>query len=115
MMVQPYMESVDGWGERSLVWIAGELTHATRKSPRFGASPVDLAPAVAIEADERALASAALAAVGEDLLYARVDMVRDAEGRPHIMEIELTEPYLMLSACPSAVDRLADAIVERAR
>jgi glutathione synthase/RimK-type ligase-like ATP-grasp enzyme len=116
MMVQPFMESVTGWGERSLVWIAGELTHATRKEPRFGSSPVEPSRgAVPIEDDERALAVAALDAVGEDLLYARVDLVRDEEDRPRIMEIELTEPYLMLGACEAAVERLADALVDRAR
>lgn len=128
MMVQPFMHSVTGWGERSLVWIAGELTHATRKEPphggfapvdpreRFGSSPVEPSRgAVPIEDDERALAVAALEAVAEDLLYARIDMVRDAEERPRIMEIELTEPYLMLGACEASVERLAEAIVDRAR
>lgn len=116
MMIQPFMDSVTGWGERSLVWIAGELTHATRKEPAFGSSPVEPSRgAVPIEADERALALAALEAVAEELLYARIDMVRDADGRPRIMEIELTEPYLMLGACEAAAERLAEAMVDRAR
>jgi hypothetical protein len=34
-MIQRWMPSVDTHGERSLVWIDGELTHAIRKAPRF--------------------------------------------------------------------------------
>ena len=35
-MVQPYLQSVEEYGERSVMWIDGELTHAIRKSPRLG-------------------------------------------------------------------------------
>src|SRR5262249_28285108 len=34
-LVQPYVPSVHDHGERSLIWIDGELTHAIRKTPRF--------------------------------------------------------------------------------
>lgn len=115
MMVQPYQASVDGWGERSLVWIDGELTHATRKSPRFAGQPADISAPVAIEADERALAERALASLRHRLLYARVDLARDERGEPRVMELELTEPYLMLDRNPPALHRLADAIMRRAR
>lgn len=120
MMVQPYQASVEAWGERSLVWIDGELTHATRKSPRFAEGPLGVSDALPIEADERATAEAALTALfgarpEEEILYARVDLVRDGDGRPQVMEVELCEPYLMLDRCDAARERLADAIVERAR
>ncbi|MBU6379478.1 MAG: hypothetical protein KJS95_13235, partial [Gammaproteobacteria bacterium] len=35
LLVQPYLDSVDDYGERALVWIDGEFTHAVRKTPRF--------------------------------------------------------------------------------
>ena len=35
-LVQPYVPSVEAYGERSLVWVDGALTHAVRKTPRFG-------------------------------------------------------------------------------
>lgn len=120
MMVQPYQASVEAWGERSLVWIDGQLTHATRKSPRFAEGPLGVSDALPIEADERTIAEVTLAALfgarPEDaILYARIDLVRDDEGRPRVMEVELCEPYLMLDRCPAARERLADAIVRRAR
>jgi hypothetical protein len=35
VLVQRYLPSVEVHGERALVWIDGELTHAVRKAPRF--------------------------------------------------------------------------------
>ncbi|MBI2390895.1 MAG: hypothetical protein HYV09_14990 [Deltaproteobacteria bacterium] len=114
VMVQPYVRSVEGWGERSLMWIDGALTHSIRKSPRFGGEHETVSEAQAIEADERALAERALATVEEPLLYARIDMARDQHGAPMIMELELIEPSLFLAQSPPALARLADAIAARA-
>ena len=52
----------------------------------------------------KALAEAALAATvqmteTETLAYARVDMLRDAEGKFRLMELELIEPSLFLHIC----------------
>jgi hypothetical protein len=94
------------------VWIAGELTHAVRKSPRF-ADGVERVERVPIAADERALAMALVAAAGTGLLYARVDLVRDEAGVPCVMELELIEPSLFLVQHPPALARLADALAER--
>jgi hypothetical protein len=43
------------------------------------------------------------------LLYARVDVIRDAAGALQLMELELTEPYLFLRHSDGALDRLAEA------
>lgn len=114
VMVQPYVGSVEGWGERSLMWIDGALTHAIRKSPRFGGEHESVSEALPIADDERALAERALATVSEPLLYARIDMARDEGGAPMIMELELIEPSLFLLQSPPALARLADAIAARA-
>ena len=111
VMVQPYVESVEGYGERSIVFIDGALTHAIRKSPRFGGEHESVSDALPIAADERALAEAALATIGHELLYARIDLARDAAGRPMIMELELVEPSLFLAQSPDALTRFANAIV----
>jgi hypothetical protein len=67
---------------------------------------------------ERALADAVLAAVpdglGDQLLYARVDLLPSPEG-PRLLELELAEPSLFLDHHLPAVDRLADAVLRRAR
>jgi hypothetical protein len=48
----------------------------------------------------QALAAAALAAAPAPPVYARVDVVGDAAGRLHIMELELIEPSLFLHHAP---------------
>jgi hypothetical protein len=110
VMIQPYVASVEGYGERSLVWIDGELTHAIRKSPRFGGEQESVSDALPIADDERALADKTLGTVGEELLYARIDVARDEANRPMIMELELIEPSLFLLQSTRALDRFADAI-----
>lgn len=47
------------------------------------------------------------------LLYARVDLIPDDEGRPVLLELELTEPSLFFGVAPGALDRFADAVVAR--
>ena len=61
-------------------------------------------------ADERAAAERILAAVEEELLYARIDLVRDPVGRPVLMELELVEPDLYLGYDPQAGARFAAAV-----
>jgi len=115
VLVQPYERSVEGHGERALVWIDGEFTHAVRKSPRFGEDPERVSEAIAIEPDERALGEAVLSDHRDDLLYARVDVARDPEGRPRVMELELVEPSLFLVQHRGALERLAAGIERRLR
>ena len=113
MMVQPYLPSVESYGERALVFIDGELTHAVRKSPRLQGQAESVSATVPIAADERAVAERALAGVGPGLLYGRVDLVRDASGAPLVMELELVEPSLFLAQHPPALERFAGAIRAR--
>jgi len=115
VLVQPYERSVEGHGERALVWIDGEFTHAVRKSPRFGDDPERVSEALAIEPDERALGEAALADHRGGLLYARVDVARGPDGRPRVMELELVEPSLFLCQHEAALDRLVAALERRLR
>jgi hypothetical protein len=47
------------------------------------------------------------------LLYARVDLLRDLDGRPNLLELELSEPSWFLDTDPAAPARAAAAIVAR--
>jgi O-ureido-D-serine cyclo-ligase len=49
--------------------------------------------------------------VGGCLAYARVDLLRDAEGSPRLLELELTEPSLFLSYAPESGGRRAAALM----
>lgn len=113
-LVQPYLQSVEDHGERAVIWIDGEFTHAVRKSPRFAADEESVSEALPVSDDERLVAEKALALVKGPLLYARVDLARDADGSPQVMELELIEPSLYLLQSPGALSRLVSAISSRA-
>lgn len=113
MMVQPYVPSVEGYGERSLIWIDGAFTHAMRKTARFLGDPERVEGPLAIAEDELEVARRALAPREARLLYGRVDLARDRANRPMVMELELIEPSLFLAQHPPALDRLAKAIKKR--
>lgn len=117
MMIQPFLSSVSGYGERSLMFIAGEFTHAVRRSAPEGYGPryADDHPPVAPAPDELALARAVLLAVQASTLYARVDLLRDEAGAPCLLELELVEPSLFLHQAPQAVAQFAGAIADRVR
>jgi hypothetical protein len=114
VMIQRWMPSVDTYGERSLVWIDGDFTHAIRKSPRFVGGHEAVSGEVPIAPKERAFAERVLEPIRDDILYARVDMVEDETGKMRLMELELIEPSLFLKQCPAALDRLVAGIVSRA-
>jgi hypothetical protein len=113
VLVQRYAPAVETSGERALVWIDGELTHCVRKCARFTGQEESVSGALAPDADERALALALLEPFRDELLYARIDLVRDEHGTPMLMELELIEPSLFLVQHPPALARLARALAER--
>lgn len=114
MLVQPYLLSVETHGERCLVWIAGEITHAVRKTPRWEGGSESVSEAIAPLPEEKALALKVLKPFAPELLYARVDLARDDDGHPVVMELELVEPSLFLIEQPRALERLAAKCVESA-
>lgn len=114
-MVQPYLPDIEDSGEISLIYFGGTFSHAIRKRPKPGDFRVQpeydaIITAHTPEGDERAAAEAVLAAVKEELLYARVDLVRDQKGQPLLMEIELVEPDLYLRLAPDEGSAFGEAV-----
>jgi glutathione synthase/RimK-type ligase-like ATP-grasp enzyme len=115
-MVQPFLLSLEEEGESSLIFIAGELSHAVRKRPAPGDFRVQsiwggtVAPAEP-EATQVELAKQALDQLDEIPLYARVDLVSDLNDQPALIELELIEPNLYLVTHPRGGARLADAVM----
>lgn len=124
-MLQPYLDAVDSRGESALLYFDGAFSHAVRKAALLrpgqgGVDHVDLPDAIAPRAphpDELATGEAVLAALrartGADPLYARVDLIHDAAGRPTLLELELTEPSLFFVESPGAADRFVAALLRR--
>lgn len=116
-LVQAYLPSVEEYGERALIWIDGELTHAVRKSTRFDDDDESTSAALTIAPEEAELANAALAhvtgAVGEPPMYARIDLAPGPAGDPVLMELELIEPSLFFPQSPAALQRFVTAVRRR--
>jgi glutathione synthase/RimK-type ligase-like ATP-grasp enzyme len=117
-VAQPFLASVVTHGEVSVVVIDGAPVSAVEKRARpgewrvqsdFGGSvrPVEL------DSELRAVASAAIAAVPEVPLYARVDVVRMPGGDPAVLEVEVVEPELFFSLDRTIATRLVDALRRR--
>ncbi len=115
MLVQAYMPAVEEPGERCLVAIDGRMSHAVRKRSKFlggrHAGPEGLP--VEIAADEAAAARRILAHLPATPLYARIDLIRNPDGVPCLMELELVEPSLFFEAGPGSAPRFVDALVRR--
>lgn len=115
VLVQPYVASVEHHGERAIVWIDGEITHAVRKSPRFTGDAERTSDALPVADDEADLALRAVACAPGPLLYARIDVARDESGAPRVMELELIEPSLFFPRSRAALDRYVAAVVRLVR
>jgi hypothetical protein len=114
-MVQPYLASVEDYGERSFIFIEGKYTHAVRRQAVLS-QPFEMenpAPRVEPTDAESALCRATLAALPIAPLYARIDVAPDAAGTPRLMEAELIEPRLYFREAPAAAGALAAALATR--
>lgn len=127
VMLQPYLRSVDHAGETALVYFDGQFSHAIRKGallhreqPAIEApyATGDITPRDA-DPDERALAELVLSVVArrlqleQALPYARIDLIRDDQGLPALLELELTEPSLFFAQAPGSVDQFAAVLARR--
>ena len=121
-MVQPYLDAIDSVGETALLFMAGQFSHAVGKASLltgpdtaveglFRAEKITPRQASTAELETAEAAVAAVPAMpAHDLLYARVDLIPDADGRPVLLELELAEPSLFLGHDDRAASRFAAAI-----
>ena len=115
-MLQPFLAAVTGEGELSLVYFNGAFSHAVSKRAAAGDFRVQVqhgglyAPLVA-PPEALAAAEAVLAATGRRLVYARVDLIRDAAGALKLMELEAIEPDLYLEHAPDSGAAFARAML----
>jgi hypothetical protein len=118
MMIQPYLSSVATSGEVSLLYFDGTYSHAVRKTPAPGDFRVQErhgGATVSVEATgpELAAGDRVLAALAADTLYARVDLLPDADGELLLVELEIVEPGMFLRMDGGAASRFAEGIVRR--
>ena len=115
-LIQPYLPAVEREGEVSLFFFDRRLSHAVAKVAAAGDFRVQpqvggVCHAITPDPDAVAAARAVLSVVEDDLLYARVDLIRGLDGRWALMELELIEPNLFLDLAPDAGEAYAEAVL----
>ena len=114
LMMQPFERGIVEEGEFSMTYFSGRHSHTVLKMPKTGDFRVheEFGGANRLITPEPALLAAgdaAIAAVGQKLLYARADIVRSGDAF-RLMELELVEPTFYLSVDPGAAERFAEAV-----
>ena len=125
VLVQPYLDRVDEAGETALIHFDGQFSHAIRKGPLLRPDEGPTTELYASEqidpreasAEERELAAEVLSALPFEVMpaYARVDLIRDADGNPVLLELELIEPSLFFDHAPGSAQRFADCLLAHCR
>lgn len=114
-MIQPFLPSVSGEGEISLLHFDGVFSHAVGKvaragdfrvQPQFGSTIGPITP----PPGSLDIAQAVLAATPGRLTYCRVDLIRHPDGALRVMELEAIEPDLFLEHAPEAGALFAAAV-----
>lgn len=126
-LLQPYLSKVDDAGETALLYFNGVYSHAIRKGPLLKRdegpteklfAPEEIRARVPSE-DEYTLAAEVVAALpglfqlSSPLAYARIDLLRDEDGKPCLLELELTEPSLFFNYADGAAERFVAALKGR--
>lgn len=114
LLLQPFVPSLLSEGEWSLVFFAGQFSHAVNKRPapeqflvheEYGGTSTGRVPPPAL----LELARAVVAHEAANCLYARVDAVWHQQ-QWQVMEVELLEPALYLAQDAEAPARWAAAV-----
>jgi glutathione synthase/RimK-type ligase-like ATP-grasp enzyme len=116
MLLQPFQKSIVEVGEKTLMLMDGQFTHAVLKKAKAGEFRVqdDFGGTVESYAPTRAeieFAEAVFAVCDPAPLYGRVDLVADNHGKPAVVELELIEPELWFRFHPPAAEVLADSFL----
>jgi glutathione synthase/RimK-type ligase-like ATP-grasp enzyme len=114
-MIQPYVSSVDDEGEKAIIIINGQISHVAKKVPALTVGGHgDAAGSQEITDEIIEIVETVSKAVKEwdDLLFARVDVVR-LDNKLVLMELELTEPWLFMQFRPEAGIDLFKALEKR--
>lgn len=118
LMVQPFVAQVVDEGEWSFIFFGGSFSGAILKraasgdyrvQERHGGTTTHVPDPPATLIDQ---AAAAMSHAPGDLLYARVDGVRDGD-RLVLIELEVLEPVLFFGVVPGSAERFADALAAR--
>ena len=115
MLVQPFINTIEKFGEASLMVIDGKFTHAILKKAKpgdfrvqddFGGTVHDYVPTK----KEIEFAEMVIEKCKAKPLYGRVDIIWDNEKNVYLSELEIIEPELWLRNYPKSAESIAEAV-----
>lgn len=115
MLVQPFINTIEKFGEASLMVIDGKFTHAILKKAKpgdfrvqddFGGTVHDYVPTK----KEIEFAEMVIEKCKAKPLYGRVDIIWDNEKNVYLSELEIIEPELWLRNYPKSAENIAEAV-----
>ena len=117
-MVQPFMKNIIDEGEYSLFFFNGEFSHCVLKKPKENDFRVQEEHGgkfriVVRNQQQILIAESIINKLSTIPLYARADLVRNAQNEFVLMELELIEPSLYLNTDIQSPERFARAFDSR--
>lgn len=117
-MLQEYLSSVEEYGERSSVLIAGKITFTMKKTPKSGDFLVHTHHGgtyipVKTTLEEQQFLELLISKIGEAPLYMRVDYLRRKDGLICLLELEQIEPNLYLRENEEGLKMLTQETLKR--
>ncbi len=114
ILIQKFAREIVEEGEWSLVFLAGDFSHAILKSPKngdfrvqeeYGGKSLLKSPSVQMLHAARSI----VGSLPEVPLYARVDLVASQQGAL-LIELELIEPFLFLEYFPESIEKFSQLL-----
>ncbi len=116
--IQPFLPTIGEYGEVSMLYYNGQYSHAALKKPEAGDYRVQSSyggfeHTHTPDAAEHAAAQKVMEAMPQMPLYARIDLVRNVQNQPVLIEVEMIEPYHYPEQGPGFAENLITALLAR--
>ncbi|MFT4538326.1 MAG: glutathione synthase/RimK-type ligase-like ATP-grasp enzyme [Planctomycetota bacterium] len=116
-LLQPYLSQVAQEGVLAMHYIGGEFSHAGRHFPggqnwrtQAGESRIERAE---VNGSQLEIADAAVSLLAGDCSFARVDLIRDIDGPPSVIQLETAGCQMGLDLIEDAADRLVECLIRQ--
>lgn len=108
VMIQPYLESADSYGETAMIYFDGKLSHTVKRplGGHKGTADERVATATHIEPteDQLEIGKKVIQCLPFKPTYIRIDLLKDNNDKDVVLEVEMIEPSLFLKTSEAAAN-----------